>query len=126
MQINKITSLIHKIGTGNIRTIYGIKKNKVDIIPVDYLSNLILVIMCRNSNSKAETINLSTSTRNYITLQDFVENCKQAWQDYGYKTSKVRLVQAKWAQKMIVQAQKTPSQLKKRLGTLLEVASWKI
>ena len=61
-------------------------------MPNDYVSHLILILMCKGSKSRAETINLSTSTRNYISLEDFIENCRQAWSQYGYKTNKVRIV----------------------------------
>lgn len=56
------------MGLGKIKTIYGIRKNKVDIIPTDYLSNFVLALMNRNNDVRAETVNLSTSSRNYITL----------------------------------------------------------
>lgn len=79
MKLKKITSLIQKIGTSSIQNVYGLKTNKVDIVPNDYVSNLILVIMCKASNSRTEIINLSTTTRNYIHLQDFVDYCQQAW-----------------------------------------------
>lgn len=59
---------MHEMGLGNIKSIYGIGKNKVDIIPTDYLSNFVLALMGRSNDLRAETVNLSTSSRNYITL----------------------------------------------------------
>lgn len=56
------------MGTGLIRNIDGNKLNKVDIVPNDHVANFLLVLSARNNVLKAETINLSTSTRNYVTL----------------------------------------------------------
>ena len=79
------------MGTGLIRNINGNKLNKVDIVPNDYVANFLLVLSARNKGLKAETINLSTSTRNYITLQQYTAYCQEAWQEQGAKPSKVTI-----------------------------------
>ena len=58
---------------GNINSLDGLKNNKVDIVPTDFATNLLLVLAGKNQMAKAEVVNLSTTTRNYITLQQFVE-----------------------------------------------------
>ena len=67
-RFNYFTYLIYQMGTGLIRNIDGNKLNKVDIVPNDHVANFLLVLSARNNGLKAETINLSTSTRNYVTL----------------------------------------------------------
>ena len=68
MKFNYFTYLIYQMGTGLIRNIDGHRQNKIDIIPNDYVSNLILVLVSKDFTIKNQTINLSTTTRNYITL----------------------------------------------------------
>lgn len=88
------------MGTGLIKNIDGLKKNKVDIVPTDYVANLMIVLSVRSTNLRAETVNLSTSTRNYITLQQFIEYCQEAWQEYGTKTPKITVTQSALGRKI--------------------------
>lgn len=90
-KFNYFTYLVYQMGTGLIRNIDGNKLNKIDIVPNDYAVNLLLVLSIRNSELKAETVNLSTSTRNYITLQQYLAYCQDAWEEYGTKSSKITI-----------------------------------
>lgn len=51
-----------------------------------------LVLAARTQSLKAEVINLSTNTRNYITLQQFIDISQEAWREYGEKPTKIRIV----------------------------------
>lgn len=75
---------------------------------------------------KADIINLSTTTRNYITLQQFIDFNRQAWREYGEKPAKVRIVQTELGQKLKHMSERLPSEVKKRLGSMLDMVSWKI
>jgi uncharacterized protein (DUF2384 family) len=79
------------MGTNLIKHIDGNKSTKLDIIPNDFVSHLMIVLAARNSQFKAETINLSTSTRNHITLKDFLETGRQAWEEYGENVGKIEV-----------------------------------
>ncbi|XP_037298402.1 putative fatty acyl-CoA reductase CG5065 isoform X2 [Manduca sexta] len=46
------TGIFHVTGSGNNRVIFGRKSNVLDIIPVDYVSNLIIVAAARKTQSK--------------------------------------------------------------------------
>ena len=64
------------MGLGHITSLDGNKECKVDIVPTDFASHLLLILATRDSSSRAEVINLSTSTRNYITLQQLVDHSR--------------------------------------------------
>lgn len=57
-----------EVGLGKIRSVDGVRSNKIDVVPTDYASNLLLVLAARETAARVETVNLSTSTRHYITL----------------------------------------------------------
>ena len=79
MKFNNFTYLIYQMGTGLVRNIDGNKSTKLDIVPNDYVSNFLVVLAARQSPFKAETVNLSTSTRNYVTLEQFLNTGREAW-----------------------------------------------
>ena len=81
--LTSLTYLMCQVGLGKISSLDGHKNNKVDLVPADYATNLLLVHSCKETASRAEVINLSTSMRNYITLQQFVEISIEAWREYG-------------------------------------------
>ena len=78
-ELTSLSYLICQVGMGNITSLDGLKSNKIDIVPTDYASNLLVVLAGKQQNSKAEVVNLSTTTRNYITLQQFIEISREAW-----------------------------------------------
>lgn len=99
-KFNYFTYLVYQMGNGMIKNIDGNKQNKVDIVPSDYVANFLLVVSLRKSSSKAETLNLSTSTRNYITLQQFLKYGQEAWEEYGKKAPKISVVENKLLRKL--------------------------
>lgn len=99
LKFNYFTYLIYQVGTGLLRNIEGNKSNKLDIVPTDYVSNFLLVLASR-SCLKGETVNLSTSTRNYVTLQQFINTAREAWQEYGEKTRQTTVTETVWGRKL--------------------------
>ena len=124
--VNTFTYLICQVGLGNISSLDGFKSSKVDIVPADFAGNLLVVLGGREQGNKVEFVNLSTTTRNYITLREFVELCGEAWREYGEKPRKVSIVETKLGQKLKHKTERLPSEVKKRLGGMLDVVSWKI
>lgn len=125
-RFNYFLYLAYQIGTGLIQNLDGNKMNKVDIVPNDHVASLLLVLSARNSGLKAETINLSTSTRNYVTLEQFLIYCKDAWQEQGAKPPKITITESKFGRRLNHARQLLPSEVKKRVGSWLDVVSWKI
>ena len=93
-ELTSLSYLICQVGMGNITSLDGLKNNKIDIVPTDFAANLLLVLAGKHQNSKAEVVNLSTTTRNYITLQQFIEISREAWREYGEKPGKVKIVES--------------------------------
>ena len=77
---------------GHITALDGLRNNKIDIVPTDFAANLLLVLAFKQPAQKCETINLSTTTRNFLTLQQFIETSQEAWREYGEKPSKIKIV----------------------------------
>lgn len=118
--------LICQTGLGLVRSLEGVGSNKIDVVPTDYASHLMLVLAAREQTTRVETLNLSTTTRNFITLRQFVEVCLEAWREYGEKVKSIGIVETEWGRKLRSGGERLPSQVKKRLGNLLGVVSWKI
>lgn len=98
--LNNFSYLICQVGLGNIKSLDGVKSNKIDVVPCDFASNLLIVLAARIQTIKAEVINLSTTTRNYVTLQQFIEYSQEAWREYGEKPAKIRIVETEWGQQL--------------------------
>jgi hypothetical protein len=52
VKFNYFTYLIYQIGTGLIKNLDGNKSNRVDIVPADYASNLLIILAGKQSNFK--------------------------------------------------------------------------
>jgi hypothetical protein len=82
-ELGTLTYLVCQVGLGNIHSLDGLKATKIDMVPTDFASNLLLVLSAKPQPSRSEVVNLSTTSRNYITLQQFVEYAREAWREYG-------------------------------------------
>jgi hypothetical protein len=67
-----LTYLLCQVGMGHIMSLNGLRNNKIDLIPTDYAGNLFIVLAFQSQSQKQDIINLSTTTRNPITLQQFL------------------------------------------------------
>jgi hypothetical protein len=125
-KFNYFTYLVYQMGNGMIKNIDGNRQNKVDIVPSDFVANFLIVVSLRKNSSRAETLNLSTCTRNYITLQQFLKYGQEAWEEYGKKVPKISVVENKLLRRLKHSSELLPSEIKRRLGSVLDVVSWKI
>jgi hypothetical protein len=53
LHLNNLAYLICQVGLGKITSLDGIKSNKIDIVPNDFASNLMIVLAARNQLLKA-------------------------------------------------------------------------
>lgn len=125
-RFNYFTYLLYQMGTGLIRNLDGNKLNKIDIVPNDHVANLLLVLAARQTELKAEIVNISTSTRNYLTLQQCITYGRDAWQEYSTKAPQVTVTESKLGRRIRHTTELLPSEVKKRVGSLLGIISWKI
>jgi hypothetical protein len=68
------------MGTGFFTSVNGKEGNVVDLLPADYLLNYIMVLAHKNEQIKFRIHNLSTSSRNPITIQKILRYFSEAWQ----------------------------------------------
>ena len=52
-ELTSLTYLICQVGLGNITSLDGLKANKIDIIPTDFATNLLLILSIKNQLPKA-------------------------------------------------------------------------
>jgi hypothetical protein len=56
------------MGTGFFQSVNGLPQNITDIVPADYLFNYMIVLATRKDSPKYRVHNLSTSSRNPISI----------------------------------------------------------
>ena len=83
----------------------------------------------KQKNYRIIVHNLSTSSRNPVSLQKFGNYVTEAWIEYSpddYKPTNFKVHEKKWERKAYAIQSKLPNNAKARLAHLFDIKSWKI
>ena len=126
LKFNFFTYLTYQLGAGLLTHVDGKKQIKIDLVPNDYVSNFVLVLAAKKQEPRTELLYLSTTTRNFITLESFVKMGAESWQVEGKALKPIKISESELSRKWRQKKTEQPSKVKQKLGNLLDVKSWKI